>query len=50
MVSAASESVLAVDAAPNPWFDPSYVTDNWDTMGYLGEHVRLTVSAVLLGR
>ena len=50
MVSAASESVLAVDAAPNPWFDPSYVTDNWDTiMGYLGEHVRLTVAAVLLG-
>ena len=50
MVSAASESVIAVDAAPNPWFDPSYVTDNWDTiMGYLGEHVRLTVAAVLLG-
>ena len=50
MLSAASESVLAVDAAPNPWFDPSYVTDNWDTiMGYLGEHVRLTVAAVLLG-
>jgi osmoprotectant transport system permease protein len=50
VVSAASESVIAVDAAPNPWFDPSYVTDNWDTiMGYLGEHVRLTVSAVLLG-
>jgi osmoprotectant transport system permease protein len=42
--------VLAADAAPNPWFDPSYVVDNWDTiMGYLGEHVRLTVGAVLLG-
>jgi osmoprotectant transport system permease protein len=49
VVSAASD-VLAVDEAPNPWFDPSYVTDNWDSiMGYLGEHVRLTVAAVLLG-
>ena len=38
MLSAASESVIAVDAAPNPWFDPSYVTDNWDTiMSYLAE-------------
>src|SRR5215203_3449676 len=43
-------SVLAVDAAPNPWFDASYVIDNWDTiLGYLGEHVRLTVGAVVLG-
>jgi osmoprotectant transport system permease protein len=42
--------VLAADEAPNPWFDPSYVTDNWDTIvGYLGQHVRLTVGAVLLG-
>ena len=42
--------VLTVDAAPNPWFDSSYVVDNWDTiMGYLGEHVRLTVGAVVLG-
>ena len=42
--------VLAADAAPNPWFDPSYVVDNWDTiLGYLGEHVRLTVLAVVLG-
>lgn len=42
--------MLAVDAAPNPWFDPSYVTQNWGTIvGYLGEHVRLTVEAVLLG-
>jgi osmoprotectant transport system permease protein len=50
VVSAASHDVLAVDAAPNPWFDPSYVTENWDTiMGYLGEHVRLTVAAVVLG-
>jgi osmoprotectant transport system permease protein len=41
---------MAADAAPNPWFDGSYVVDNWDTiMGYLGEHVRLTVGAVLLG-
>ena len=42
--------VLAVDAAPNPWFDASYVVENWDTiLGYLGEHVRLTVGAVLIG-
>jgi osmoprotectant transport system permease protein len=41
---------LASDAAPNPWFDPSYVVDNWDTiLRYLGEHVRLTVLAVVLG-
>jgi osmoprotectant transport system permease protein len=45
-----SAAVLAVEEAPNPWFDPSYVTDNWDSiMGYAGEHVRLTVAAVLLG-
>ncbi len=49
MLSAAS-GVLAADAAPNPWFDAGYVRDNWDTiMGYLGQHVRLTVGAVLLG-
>jgi osmoprotectant transport system permease protein len=43
-------AVLAVDAAPNPWFDASYVVDNWDTIvGYLGEHVRLTAGAVVLG-
>ncbi|MFD2091685.1 ABC transporter permease [Blastococcus deserti] len=50
MLSAASGDALAVDAAPNPWFDPSYVTSNWEPiLGYLGEHVRLTVAAVLLG-
>ena len=50
MLSAATGPVLAVDEAPNPWFDGSYVADNWDTiMGYLGEHVRLTVGAVLIG-
>ena len=50
MLSAASEVVLAVDAAPNPWFDPSYVSRNWDTiLSHLGEHVRLTVAAVVLG-
>ena len=32
-------AVLAADAAPNPWFDPGYVTDNWSTIvGYLGQH------------
>ena len=39
-----------MDAAPNPWFDASYVVENWDTrLGYLGEHVRLTIAAVVLG-
>jgi osmoprotectant transport system permease protein len=48
-VLSASE-VLAADAAPNPWFDLGYVTGNWDTiLGYLGQHVRLTVGAVVLG-
>ena len=50
MLSAASRTALAVDAAPNPWFDPSYVTSNWESiLGYLAEHVRLTVAAVVLG-
>ena len=41
---------LALDEAPNPWFDISYVVDNWNSIvGYLGEHVRLTVGAVLIG-
>jgi osmoprotectant transport system permease protein len=43
-------AVLAVDEAPNPWFDGSYVVENWDTiLRYLGEHVRLTITAVVLG-
>jgi osmoprotectant transport system permease protein len=43
-------ALLAVDEAPNPWFDGSYVVENWDTiLRYLGEHVRLTVAAVVLG-
>jgi osmoprotectant transport system permease protein len=50
VLSAAAGTALAADAAPNPWFDGSYVVDNWDTiMGYLGEHVRLTVGAVQIG-
>jgi osmoprotectant transport system permease protein len=53
VLSAGSDAfgaVLAVDEAPNPWFSPSYVVDNWTTiLGYLGEHVRLTVLAVLIG-
>ncbi|TFV73374.1 ABC transporter permease [Blastococcus sp. CT_GayMR19] len=53
VVSAAAEAggaVLAVDEAPNPWIDPSYVTENWDTiLRYLGEHIRLTLGAVVLG-
>ncbi len=47
---APGQDVLAADAAPNPWFDASYVSDNWDTiLRYLAEHVRLTVAAVVLG-
>jgi osmoprotectant transport system permease protein len=42
--------VLALDEAPNPWFDSGYVVDNWDSiLRYLGEHVRLTVGAVVIG-
>ena len=49
-VSDPAAGVLAVDEAPNPWFRPSYVRDNWDTiLTYAGEHVRLTVAAVVLG-
>jgi osmoprotectant transport system permease protein len=48
--SASGGAVLSADAAPNPWFDASYVADNWETIvRYLGEHVRLTVAAVVLG-
>jgi osmoprotectant transport system permease protein len=52
MLSAGSAAVqvVAADGAPNPWFDLSYVSDNWSTiLRYLGEHVRLTVVAVVLG-
>lgn len=46
----ASAQVLAVDAAPNPWFSLSYLADNWPTiLRHLGEHVRLTILAVVLG-
>jgi osmoprotectant transport system permease protein len=49
-VSDPAAGLLAVDEAPNPWFDPSYVTDNWDSiLTYAGEHVRLTVLAVVIG-
>ncbi len=49
-VLSAASGLLAADAAPNPWFDPGYVVDNWPTIvGYLGQHVRLTVGAVVLG-
>ena len=50
MRSDAFGAVLALDEAPNPWFSPSYVADNWSTiLGYLAEHVRLTVLAVIIG-
>jgi osmoprotectant transport system permease protein len=48
--SVVSGTLLAADEAPNPWFDPSYVTQNWDAIvALLAEHVRLTVAAVVLG-
>lgn len=50
MLNAVDGAVLAADAAPNPWFDISYVTDNRESiLRLLGEHVRLTVAAVVLG-
>jgi osmoprotectant transport system permease protein len=50
VLSADLGSVLAVDEAPNPWFDASWVVDNWPTiMPLLGQHVRLTVLSVLVG-
>lgn len=48
--SGLGDGVLALDEAPNPWFDAGYVVDNWDTiLRYAGEHVRLTAGAVVLG-
>jgi osmoprotectant transport system permease protein len=50
VLSAAVGSVLAVDEAPNPWFDASWVVHNWPTiMPLLGQHVRLTVISVVVG-
>lgn len=50
MTNAVDGAVLAADAAPNPWFDMSYVIDNRESiLRLLGEHVRLTVAAVVLG-
>src|SRR3712207_4374285 len=50
MLNAVDGAVLAADAAPNPWFDLSYVIDNRESITrLLGEHVRLTVAAVVLG-
>jgi osmoprotectant transport system permease protein len=50
VLSAAVGSVLAVDDAPNPWFDASWVVHNWPTiMPLLVQHVRLTVVSVLVG-
>jgi osmoprotectant transport system permease protein len=50
VLSAAMGPVLAVDEAPNPWFDASWVVHNWPTiMPLLGQHVRLTVISVVIG-
>jgi osmoprotectant transport system permease protein len=49
-LASANGLVLAVEEAPNPWFDGSWAVDNWSTiMPLLGQHVRLTVISVLLG-
>lgn len=43
-------SVLAADGAPNPWFDVSYITSNWDSiLAYAREHVILTLISVAVG-
>lgn len=50
MLSAIDPAGSVLAEAPNPWFSPSYVADNWPTiLRYLGEHVRLTVLAVVIG-
>jgi len=50
MLNVVDGGVLAAEAAPNPWFDLSYVIDNRESiLRLLGEHVRLTVAAVVLG-
>jgi osmoprotectant transport system permease protein len=50
MSAGSGASVLAADAAPNPWFSPSWVADNWSTiMPLTVQHVRLTVVSVLIG-
>ena len=50
MLNAVDGAVLAADAAPNPWFDLSYVIDNRESITrLLVEHVQLTVAAVVLG-
>ncbi|TFV49390.1 ABC transporter permease [Blastococcus sp. TF02A-35] len=50
MLSAEAGTALAADAAPNPWFDLSWVADNWSTILPLaGQHVRLTLVSVLIG-
>lgn len=51
MLGAGAVGTLAAgDAAPNPWFSLSYIRGNGPAIvGYVGEHVRLTVLAVLIG-
>lgn len=46
---ASSATLLGADA-PNPWFSPSYLQNNYDTiLAQLREHITLTVSAVVIG-
>jgi len=46
---ASGATLLAADA-PNPWFSPSYIQDNTDTiLAAVSEHVILTVVSVAIG-
>ncbi len=49
LLASSAATVLAVDA-PNPWFSPSYIQGNADTiLAALREHIFLTVVAVVIG-
>lgn len=49
LLASSAATVLAVDA-PNPWFSPSYIQGNADTiLAAVREHIFLTVVAVVIG-
>lgn len=48
-LASSAATVLAADA-PNPWFSPTYLTDNADTiLAAVRQHVILTVVSVVIG-